>query len=414
MWRGSSPHTDQALSLSSFYLLQATAFPEVTFQQQQHTILPRRGTSRRRVRRQEDEEEEEGEEQAAGAELLCTTKKSLLVAAAMSYDQMLSPLFGAGRSAAWRAAQQGDAVTRQILKCTRWQLEETTDFVTCPYHYYCDSSYPGDYSAAVGLLVAAFAAYCFLSTLAFTVLDLVRGNGGGSPAAAGVRGIKRKYLVPSGPFLLPMVLLALAKGQRVNAVFPLAQLGPALLLLLQASALAFRNEADGDVRYAVLEASTVSGVLHASLYLDAVVLPYYTGMEALRWSRFSGECASCLCRMEPLVVGGTAVQYRGLSKTALAIIFALCSRMVCRIYGEERLSAWTRSALEGVGWVFVAADAVYLVGWVAAEGGAVAVAAYSLVAGLVFLSVFGKVYRFLAWVETRQSQWKSSLCHSVV
>jgi hypothetical protein len=337
----------------------------------------------------------------------------------MSYDQMLSPLFGAGGRSAWKAGAQhggGDAVTRQILKCTRWQLEETTDFVTCPYHYYCDSSYPGDYPAAVGALVAAFAAYCFLSTLAFTVLDLVRGNGSSasSSAVAGVRGIKRKYLLPSGPFLLPLVLLALARGQRVNAVFPLAQLGPALLLLLQASALAFRNEADGDVRYAVLEASTVSGVLHASLYLDAVVLPYYTGMEALRWSRFSGECASCLCRMEPLVVGGTAVQYRGLSKTALAIIFALCSRMVCRIYGEERLSAWTRAALEAVGWVFVAADAVYLVGWVAAEGGGVGVAAYSLVAGLVFLSVFGKVYRFLAWVEARQSQWKSSLCHSAV
>uniref|UniRef100_A0A0D9VRZ6 Uncharacterized protein n=1 Tax=Leersia perrieri TaxID=77586 RepID=A0A0D9VRZ6_9ORYZ len=329
----------------------------------------------------------------------------------MSYDQMLG-----GRSP-WTAAAAhdggaGEAVVRQILKCTRWQLEETTDFVTCPYHYYCDSSYPGDYHAAVGALVAAFAAYCFLSTLTFTVLDLAasrHGNGGVT-----IRGIRRKYLLPSGPFLLPLLLLALAKGQRVNAVFPLAQLGPALLLLLQASALAFRNEADGDVRYAVLEASTVSGVLHASLYLDAVVLPYYTGLEALRRSQFSGECASCLCRMEPLVVGGTAVRYRGLSKTALAIIFALCSRMVCRIYGEERLSAWTRSALEAAGWVFVAADAVYLVGWVAAEGGAVAVAAYSLVAGLVFLSVFGKVYRFLAWLETRQSQWKSSLCHSAV
>lgn len=323
---------------------------------------------------------------------------------------MLSPLLG--RSAWTPQLQQlqvgGDAVTRQILKCTRWQLEETTDFVTCPYHYYCDSSYPGDYHPAVGALVAAFAAYCFVAALAFAVLDLARSG------AAGVRGVKRKYLVPSGPFLLPLVLLALAKGQRVNAVFPLAQLGPALLLLLQASALAFRNEADGDIRYAVLEASTVSGVLHASLYLDAVVLPYYTGLEALRWSRFSGECASCLCRMEPLVVGGTAMRYRGLSKTALAIIFALCSRMVCRIYGEERLSAWTRSALEGVGWVLVAADAVYLVGWVAAEGGAVGVAAYSLVAGLVFLCVFGKVYRFLAWVESRQSQWKSSLCHTIV
>ncbi|VAI07658.1 unnamed protein product [Triticum turgidum subsp. durum] len=179
----------------------------------------------------------------------------------MSYDQMLSPLLGgAGRSAWTPRLQQlgGDAVTRQILKCTRWQLEETTDFVTCPYHYYCDSSYPGDYHSAVGALVAAFAAYCFVAALAFAVLDLVRSG------AAGVRGVKRKYLVPSGPFLLPLVLLALAKGQRVNA------------------------------------------------------------------------------------------------------------------------------------------------------GGAVGVAAYSLVAGLVFLCVFGKVYRFLAWVESRQSQWKSSLCHTVV
>jgi len=63
----------------------------------------------------------------------CRGAEKRLVAATMSYDQILSPLFGAGRSA-WRAAGGGDAVTRQILKCTRWQLEETTDFVTCPYH----------------------------------------------------------------------------------------------------------------------------------------------------------------------------------------------------------------------------------------------------------------------------------------
>jgi hypothetical protein len=234
-------------------------------------------------------------------------------------------------------------------------------------------------------------------------------------AAGGVGRIKRKYLVPSGPFLMPLVLLVLAKGQRINAVFPLARLGPALLLTLQASALAFRNEADGDVRYAVLEASTVSGILHASLYLDAVVLPYYTGTDALRWSRFSGECATCLCRMEPLVVGGRTVLYRGLSKTALAIIFALCSRMVCRIYGEERLSVWTRSALEIVSWVFVSGDAVYLAGWALAEGAAASVAVYALVAALVFLCVFGKVFRFLAWAENRQVQWKPSLsCHNVV
>ncbi|CAM0957039.1 unnamed protein product [Alopecurus aequalis] len=332
----------------------------------------------------------------------------------MSYDEMLSVL-GAGvmpakaATSVWRG--QGSNITRQILRCTRWQLEETTDFITCPYHYYCDSSYPGDYSTAVGVVVAVFAAYCLLSAVAFTVVEI----GSVARAAGGVGRIKRKYLVPSGPFLLPLVLLILAKGQRINAVFPLARFGPALLLTLQASALAFRNEADGDVRYAVLEASTVSGILHASLYLDAVVLPYYTGTDALRWSRFSGECATCLCRMEPLVVGGRTVLYRGLSKTALAIIFALCSRMVCRIYGEERLSAWTRSALEIASWVFVSGDAVYLAGWALAEGAAASVTVYALVAGLVFLCVFGKVYRFLAWVENRQVQWKPSLsCHNVV
>ena len=332
----------------------------------------------------------------------------------MSYDQMFSILGVGGMHKAatvWRG-QGSSNITQQILKCTRWQLEETTDFITCPYHYYCDSSYPGDYSAAVGMLVAAFASYCLLSAAAFTALEIGRGNGAATTA---VGRIKRKYLVPSGPFLLPLVLLILAKGQRINAVFPLSQLGPALLLTLQASALAFRNESEGDVRYAVLEASTVSGILHASLYLDAVVLPYYTGTDALRWSRFSGECATCLCRMEPLVVGGRTVLYRGLSKTALAIIFALCSRMVCRIYGEERLSAWTRSALEGASWVFVAGDAVYLAGWALAEGAAASVAMYGLVAGLVFLCVFGKVYRFLAWVEARQVQTKPSLsCHNVV
>lgn len=333
----------------------------------------------------------------------------------MSYDEMFTVL-GAGvmrgkgaAASVWRG--QGSNITRQILKCTRWQLEETTDFITCPYHYFCDSSYPGDYSTAVGVVVAVFAAYCLLSAAAFTVAEI----GGGATAAGGVGRIKRKYLVPSGPFLLPLVLLVLAKGQRINAVFALARFGPALLLTLQASALAFRNEADGDVRYAVLEASTVSGILHASLYLDAIVLPYYTGTDALRWSRFSGECPTCLCRMEPLVVGGRTVLYRGLSKTALAIIFALCSRMVCRIYGEERLSVWTRSALEMASWVFVSGDAIYLAGWALAEGAAAVFAVYALVGALVFLCVFGKVYRFLAWAENRQVQWKPSLsCHNVV
>ncbi|OEL19387.1 hypothetical protein BAE44_0019594 [Dichanthelium oligosanthes] len=326
----------------------------------------------------------------------------------MSYDQVLSVL-GMRKVAAatvWRG--QSSNITRLILKCTRWQLEETTDFITCPYHYYCDSSYPGDYSASIGILVAAFTAYCILSAAVFTALDIAR-----SGSALGR--IKRKYMVPSGPFLLPLLLLVLAKGQRLNHVFPVAQLGPALLLTLQASALVFQNEAEGDLRYAVLEASTVSGILHASLYLDAVVLPYYTGTDALRWSRFSGECTTCICRMEPLVVGGRTVLYRGLSKTTLAVIFALCSRMVSRIYGEQRLSSWTQSALEGASWVLLAGDTVYLTGWALAECAAAGIAVYGLVAALVFLCVFGKVYRFLAWAETRQVLWTPSLsCHNVV
>ncbi|XP_078152381.1 uncharacterized protein LOC144547580 [Carex rostrata] len=292
-------------------------------------------------------------------------------------------------------------IKTSILKCTRWQVEETTDFVNCSYHYFCDSTYVGDYSAFIDLAVLIFISYCFMATTFFTLVELTMAKRG-IPNNWILR--KRKYLVPSGPILLPLVLLILAKGQRINTIFPISHVGPAILLLLQVSALAFRNEADQDLRYAVLEASTVSGILHASLYVDAVILPYYTGLEALMGSRLSGECTSCVCRNEPLIVGGKSATYRGLSRTTLSIIFALCSRMVCRIYGEEKISVSIRNALEGLSWFLVAFDSVFLIRasaeWINCQVVCIGVLA------LICFNVFGKVYRFLGWLELRKMQRK--------
>ncbi|XP_072954620.1 uncharacterized protein [Typha angustifolia] len=296
------------------------------------------------------------------------------------------------------------SITTSILKCTRWQIEEPRDLLNCPYHYFCDSTYPGDYPSIVDLLALLFAAFCLLSTAAFTLMAFTKFTAA----------VKRKYLLPSGPIALPFVLLILAKGHRINTFFPLSHMGPALLQLLQLSALAFRHEVDKDLRYAVLKASTVSGILHASLYLDAIILPYYTGLEVLRESTFSGECTSCVCRTEALVVGGKSVSYRGLSKTSLSVIFALCSRMVCRIYGEERLSLVIKWALEGISWIFIAIDSVYLVS-MNPEGGLLATkVVYRMLCALVFLNIFIKVRCFLAWASTRQIQFNSNHCHNVV
>ncbi|KAJ3682643.1 hypothetical protein LUZ60_015216 [Juncus effusus] len=294
-------------------------------------------------------------------------------------------------------------VKSSILKCTRWQVEETNDLINCPFHYFCDSTYPGDFPPLIDLLVLIFVSYCFISTTFFTLLDLTTiYRGIGLPNNRIIR--KRKYLVPSSPLILPLMLLILAKGQRINTIFPISHVGPAILQLVQISALAFRNEADQDLRYAVLEASTVSGILHASLYVDAVILPYYTGLEALSGSRFSGECTSCVCRKEPLLVGGKSLTYRGLSRTTLSIIFALCSRMVCRIYGEERISVVIKSVLEGISWFFVAFDSVFLIR-ASPEGINCATICFGLLV-LTSINVFGKVYRFLGWLELRRMQNK--------
>ncbi|XP_017697385.1 uncharacterized protein LOC103703521 [Phoenix dactylifera] len=176
-------------------------------------------------------------------------------------------------------------ITKAFFKCTRWQLEGTTDFIHCPYHYFCDSAYPGDYPSIVDSLVLLFTVSSFLSTTAFTLMEFRRST------SISISNLKRRYLLPSGPMALPLVLLILAKGHRINTTFPLSHMGPVLLQIVYISALAFKNQSERDLHYAVLEASTVSGILHASLYLDNIILPYYTGFEALTESTFSEFCA---------------------------------------------------------------------------------------------------------------------------
>ncbi|KAJ0111668.1 hypothetical protein Patl1_00724 [Pistacia atlantica] len=196
-------------------------------------------------------------------------------------------------------------VRNTFFKCIRWQVEETLDPLSCPYHYYCDSNYPGNYPPTVDVLVLIFATTSYLATLVLMVIDISR-RGRTSV------GQSKRYLLPSGPVSLPIFLLMLAKGHRINTIFPLSCIGPAILQLLYISALTFNNElVNEDVKYAFFEASTISGILHASVYLDSVILPYYTGFDALVSSRFSGECVSCVCRKEALVVGGKLVAYRG-------------------------------------------------------------------------------------------------------
>ncbi|CAN1157004.1 hypothetical protein LINPERHAP2_LOCUS21281, partial [Linum perenne] len=197
-----------------------------------------------------------------------------------------------------------------FFKCTKWQLEQTLDPSSCPYHYFCDSSYPGSYPGYVDFVVVAIAVAAYLVTIAVMVMEVGGGGGGGNEVCR-----SKRYVLPSGPVLLPLILLVLAKGYRVESVFPVSSVGPAVFLLLLVSSLAFDTGIDRDARYAFFEASTVSGILHASLYLDSVIMPYYTGLDALVSSTFSGECHSCVCRNEPLIVGGTLIKYKAWSLT---------------------------------------------------------------------------------------------------
>ncbi|KAG6748297.1 hypothetical protein POTOM_048214 [Populus tomentosa] len=206
------------------------------------------------------------------------------------------------RDLAFRSEWPSEDVQAVFFKCVRWQVEDTMDPINCPYHYYCDSTYPGNHPPYVDVLAFLFTTALYLVTLAIMVVDISRRG------RTYLRKSKR-YLQPSGPVSLPLILFVLAKGYRINTVFPLSCFGPAILQLLQVSALTFDCGIDKDVRYAFLQASTISGILHASLYLDSIILPYYTGFDALVSSTFSGECPTCVCRKEVLVVGGRLIRF---------------------------------------------------------------------------------------------------------
>lgn len=206
----------------------------------------------------------------------------------------------------------------------------------------------------------------------------------------------RRFLLPSGPISLPVFLFVLAKGHRINTLFPLFLIGPSILHLVYISALTFDNGADKDIKYVFFEASTMSGILHASLNLDSVILPYYTGLDALIGSNFSGECPSCVCRNDPLVVGGRFVSYRGWSGTTFVVVCALCTRIVCRLSGEKvvRKAVVLRGLLEGLAWVLITLDCVYLSGNLALERRALQGVVYGGVFGLVLVHLMKVVRRW--------------------
>ncbi|KAK6285887.1 hypothetical protein POUND7_012066 [Theobroma cacao] len=128
-----------------------------------------------------------------------------------------------------------------FFKCTRWQVEETLDPINCPFHYFCDSIYPGNYPPAVDVLVLLLTTASYLATLVIMLIDISRR---GRPCLSQ----SKRFLLPSGPVSLPLILLALANGQRINILFPLSCIAPAILQLIQISALAFDIGADKDPR----------------------------------------------------------------------------------------------------------------------------------------------------------------------
>lgn len=254
---------------------------------------------------------------------------------------------------------------KTFFKCTKWQFEDTLDPINCPFHYFCDSNYAGDYPEIIDLLVFFFVTFSYLTTLLAVlkkVLSRTRRVREDDGVVADDDKAKR-YLLPSGPLSLPLILLILAKGQRINTLFPISIFGPAILQLAQLSVLIFENNIEKEASFVFFEASTISGVLHASLYLDAVILPYYTGYDALVTSTFSGVCKSCICRKEALTVGGKIVAYRGWSSTSFLLVGVLCLRIICKLCREEakRKKVFViKNVVEGLAWVVLVRDCVYL------------------------------------------------------
>ncbi|XP_057443294.1 uncharacterized protein LOC130735236 [Lotus japonicus] len=276
-----------------------------------------------------------------------------------------------------------------FFKCISWQLEETLDTITCPYHYVCDRTHPADnYPPAVDILVFLFTTASYFITLVIVIMDVITsGTGRGRILLSQ----SKRFLLPSGPISLPLIILAFAKGPQINTIFPLSCTGPAILLLVLISALSFDNgiEPHKDIKYTFFAASTISGILHASLYLDSVVLPYYTGFDALMTSTFSGECVSCICRKEALVVGGKLVRYRGWSMTTFFVVGVLCLRLVCKISGENawKLMLSIKTLMKKLSWILITVDCVYLIANSPPERAMLRAAAFGSIFVLILLHV---------------------------
>lgn len=305
-----------------------------------------------------------------------------------------------------------------FFKCISWQVEETLDAINCPYHYVCDKTYPAkNYPPSVDILVLLFTTASYLVTLVIVIMDIIM-NSSGRGGRVSFLGQSKRFLLPSGPISLPLIILTFAKGTQINTIFPLSCTGPAILLLVLISALSSDNVGadDKDIKYTFFAASTVSGILHASLYLDSVVLPYYTGFDALMSSTFSGECESCVCRKEALVVGGK-LKYRGWSLTTFFVVGVLCLRIVCKVIsgGENNAASagkllFIKLLMERFSWILITVDCVYLTANSPPERVMLRVAAFGGILLLIFLHVLkeacSQIYTMahlakkLRWVST--------------
>ncbi|WCJ22543.1 hypothetical protein M5689_004629 [Euphorbia peplus] len=236
-----------------------------------------------------------------------------------------------------------------FIKCIRWQVEETLDPINCPYHYFCDSTYPGNFPPYIDILVVLFMTASFLSTLIIMIVDISRKTESGFARW-------RRFWLPSGPVALPVILLVLAKGHRISSVFPLSIIGPSILQLLHVSALVFDHGVDKDLR-------------------------------------LSGECPSCVCREEVLVVGGTLVSYRGWSVTTFVVVAALCLRVISRMTeGEKRRTMMAmKSLFESLGWILITFDCIYLTRKTPPEKSMIRIIAFGSLFVLIYLHMIKKL-----------------------
>ncbi|XP_019455263.1 PREDICTED: uncharacterized protein LOC109356391 [Lupinus angustifolius] len=293
-----------------------------------------------------------------------------------------------------------------FFKCISWQVEETLDEINCPYHYVCDRTYPSNYPPSVDILVLLFTIASYLVTLVILIMDMMNSRKGSIFMCK-----SKRYFLPSGSISLPLIILVFSKGPQINTIFPLSCIGPAILQMVLISALTSDNEGDKGIKYVFFAASTVSGILHASLYLDSVILPYYTGFDALMGSAFSGQCESCVCRKEPLVVGGKIVRYRGWSMTTFLVVGVLCLRIVCKI---SRVNSgkvlYIKNLMEKSCWVLITVDCVYLTLNSPPERVMLRVAAFGGIFLLIFLHVLKETFiqiRTIAYA-TQKLRWAST------